>query len=94
MREHPFMVAGTGRLDTRIMRASEVVCKSGAEGVFAAGLPDGRGIATKVSDGSGRAIEPAVLSLLRRLGASPLPVTDIAVTDLHGEVVGSLDALV
>lgn len=94
MREHPFMVAGTGRLDTRVMGASEVVCKSGAEGVFAAGLPGGTGLAIKVSDGSGRAVEPAALSLLRRLGATSLPETDTAVTDLHGEVVGSLHALV
>lgn len=90
MREHPFMVAGTGMLDTRLMRDSQVVCKSGAEGIFAAGLPDGTGIAIKISDGSARAVEPAVLPLLARLGVSPLPETEPSVTDLHGEVVGSL----
>lgn len=93
MREHPFMVAGSGRLDTRLMGSSEIVCKSGAEGVFATGLPDGTGLAIKVSDGSGRAVEPAALSLLRGLGAR-LPEPETAVRDLHGAVVGSLEALV
>jgi len=94
MREHPFMVAGTGRLDTGIMQSSDVICKSGAEGVFAAGLPDGTGIAIKVSDGAGRAIEPAALSLLRRSGAKSLPEPRTAVTDLHGVEVGSVESLV
>ena len=94
MREHPFMVAGTGRFDTRLMPRSEAVSKSGAEGVFAAGLPDGTGLAIKVSDGAGRAVEPAALSLLRRLGSGPMPEPETAVTDLHGAVVGSLGPLV
>lgn len=94
MREHPFMVAGPGRLDTRIMQSSEAVCKSGAEGVFAAGLPDGRGLSIKVSDGSGRAVEPAALSLLGKLCEKPLPQPQTAVRDLHGAVVGSVEALV
>lgn len=94
MRGHPFMVAGTGRLDTRLMQGAELVCKSGAEGVFAAGLPDGRGVAIKVSDGAGRAVEPAALSLLERLGVEPLPEPATAVTDLHGVETGSLESLV
>ncbi len=93
MREHPFMVAGTGMLDTRLMRGSQVVCKSGAEGIFAAGLPDGMGIVIKVSDGSARAVEPVALSLLERLGVSPPPERETSVTDLHGEAVGSLTGL-
>ncbi|WP_053058127.1 asparaginase [Rubrobacter aplysinae] len=91
---HPFMVAGTGRLDTRLMQGAEFVCKSGAEGIFTAGLPDGTGLAIKVSDGSGRALEPAALSLLGRLGAEPLPEPDTVVRDLHGAEVGSLGTLV
>lgn len=93
MREYPFMVAGTGMLDTRLMSVTEVVCKSGAEGVFAAGLPDGTGVAIKVSDGSARAVEPVALSLLGRLGVSHLPETETSVRDLHGEEVGSLMGL-
>lgn len=94
MRSHPFMVAGTGRFDTRLMRSSPVLCKGGAEGVFAAGLPGGVGLAIKVSDGAGRAVEPAALPLLQRLEAEPLPEPETAVVDLHGVVVGSLDSLV
>lgn len=91
---NPFMVAGTGRLDTRLMQSVDLVCKSGAEGVFAAGLPDGTGLAIKVSDGAGRAVEPAALSLLGRLGVESLPVSDTLVRDLHGAEVGSLEGLI
>jgi L-asparaginase II len=75
------------------MHVSEVACKSGAEGVFAAGLPDGTGVAIKVSDGSARAVEPVALSLLGRLGVSHLPETETSVRDLHAEEVGSLMGL-
>ncbi len=94
MRENPFMAAGSGRFDTRLMRESVVLCKSGAEGVFAAGLPEGVGIAIKVSDGAGRAVEPTALSFLDRMEVRPLPAPDSVVTDLHGVEVGSLEALV
>ena len=93
MRENPFMVAGSERFDTRLMRGSPVLCKGGAEGVFAAGLPEGLGIAIKVSDGAGRAVEPAALSLLERMEVRTLPTLDAVVTDLHGAEVGSLEAL-
>lgn len=93
MREYSFMVAGTDRLDTRLMQGSEIVCKSGAEGVFAAGLPDGKGIAIKVSDGSGRAVSLSVHSLLGRLAGEMPAEPETNVTDLHGTVVGSLESL-
>lgn len=91
MREHPFMVAGSGRFDTRLMQESRVICKGGAEGVFAAGTEDGFGVAIKVSDGAGRAVEPAALPLLDVPGER---FPGNAVTDLHGVEVGSLESLV
>ena len=94
MREGPFMVAGSGRLETRLMRESAVICKGGAEGVFAAGLPEGVGVAIKVSDGAGRAVEPAALSLLERMEVRSLPALDAVVADLHGAGVGYIKALV
>jgi hypothetical protein len=45
-----------------------LVCKTGAEGVFAAGLPDGRGLAMKVDDGGGRARPVVLAAALRRMG--------------------------
>ncbi|CAI9121051.1 asparaginase [Brytella acorum] len=69
----PFMVAGTGRFDTRIMEhfQTRVFCKMGAEGVMVAALPElGLGFALKADDGGNRAVEVAVTVLLQRFGAS------------------------
>lgn len=71
---HPFQVAGTGRLCTALMEAGggRLVAKVGAEGVYGAALsgPDGPlGVALKVEDGARRAVEVALVDVLRRLGA-------------------------
>ncbi len=66
---HPFMVAGTGRFDTRLMTAlgGRVFSKTGAEGVFCAALPElGLGIAVKCDDGAGRAAEVVTAALINR----------------------------
>ena len=68
----PEMVAGTGRLCTAIIRETggAVLAKTGAEGVFAAALPErGLGVAIKIDDGAGRAAEVAVTNILKHLGA-------------------------
>jgi L-asparaginase II len=94
MRAHPFMVAGTGRFDTRLMEATDLVAKSGAEGVFAAGSPEGWGLALKVSDGAGRAVAPAALAALARKGVRvPAEMESFPVTDLHGVPVGNIAQL-
>lgn len=92
MREYPFMVAGTGRFDTVVMGAENVLAKSGAEGVFAAGSPDGWGMAIKVSDGAGRAVPPAASAVLGMWDVG-VPATDSAVRDLHGGKVGGVEVL-
>ena len=60
----PFMVAGTGRFDTRVMErlGERVFCKVGAEGVYCAALPErGLGVAIKMDDGNNaRACEVAM----------------------------------
>ncbi|MDQ3862808.1 MAG: asparaginase, partial [Actinomycetota bacterium] len=61
MREHPYMVAGTGRLDTDLMDSTDLLVKGGAEAVLAAGSQDGWGMALKISDGSERAVRPVAL---------------------------------
>jgi L-asparaginase II len=66
MRAHPQLVAYDGAIDTELMRAEDgLVAKIGAEGVLAVGLPDGRGLALKVRDGSVRAVAPAGVALAR-----------------------------
>ena len=64
----PFMVAGTGRFDTRVMQrlGERVFCKVGAEGVYCAALPDrGLGVAIKIDDGNNaRAAEVVMAALI------------------------------
>jgi L-asparaginase II len=64
----PFMVAGSGRFDTRVMQAlgERVCCKVGAEGVYCAALPEvGLGVALKIDDGNtARACEVAMAALI------------------------------
>ena len=79
----PFMVAGSGRLDTRLMAhfGERLCCKVGAEGVYCAALPErGWGLAIKVDDGtSARAAEVVLATLLQRL--LPRDDADAAVLD-------------
>jgi L-asparaginase II len=76
MRRHPEMVAGTDRLCTDLMRASNagLIAKIGAEGFYGLAWLDqgrGRGAALKIGDGDGedRARPAATLALLRAEGA-------------------------
>lgn len=72
---HPFMVAGTGRYDTRLMDllGARAFTKTGAEGVYCAALPElGLGLALKCDDGAGRAAEIALGALIARF----LPMDD------------------
>lgn len=69
MTEHPHMVGGPRRDVTLIMRGVHgLMAKDGAEGVFAAALPDGRAVALKVADGANRARPPLMRAALRALG--------------------------
>ncbi|MCL6581237.1 MAG: asparaginase [Firmicutes bacterium] len=69
MRAHPEMVAGTGRLCTALLRATPVLAKGGAEGVYCFGVPGrGLGCALKIDDGGSRAVGPAVVRVLEELG--------------------------
>ena len=73
MRAYPELVAGKGRACTELMPAlaEGVVVKTGAEAVFIAILPDqALGVALKIRDGSTRASECAIASLLVRLGVA------------------------
>ncbi|GAB2879044.1 asparaginase [Streptomyces mayteni] len=75
MRAHPEYVAGTGRLDTLVMRGLPgALSKMGAEGVHALALPDGRAVALKIEDGAARARGPVLAAALRRLGVDATAV--------------------
>lgn len=69
IRTHPDWLGGTGRSVTSLLEAvPEAIAKDGAEGVFAAALPDGRAAVVKIADGAERASVPVIAALLRRLG--------------------------
>lgn len=69
MRRYPEMVAGEGRDVTALMRAVPgLLAKDGFEGLQLVGLPDGRGLAVKISDGGDRARMPITVEVLRQLG--------------------------
>lgn len=92
MRAHPGLNAGQGRRSTTFMqRVPGMLAKSGADGVFAAGLPDGRGVAVKVADGGDRAAGVVLAALLQRCGAATADqLGDLVAEPVtgHGEVVG------
>jgi L-asparaginase II len=93
MREHPFMVAGSGRFDTDLMESTDLLVKGGAEAVLAVGSQDGWGMALKVSDGAVRAVRPAALAALGSMGVEvPEVVSDVR--DLNGEKVGEIWPLI
>lgn len=69
MTSFPPMVGGPRRDVTLIMQGVPgLMAKDGAEGVFAAALPDGRAIALKVADGANRARPPLMYTALQALG--------------------------
>ena len=100
MVSHPEFVAGTDRLDTDLMRTAgqRLFAKVGAEGYYCAGVPSMRlGIALKVEDGAKRAAEPALLVVLKHLGAITInefnSLSKYAAPEIlntRNEVVGSL----
>ncbi|MEK7292713.1 MAG: asparaginase, partial [Actinomycetota bacterium] len=61
MRSYPELVGGPRRDVTLLMQGIPgLMAKDGAEGVFAAALPDGRTVALKISDGANRARPPVM----------------------------------
>jgi L-asparaginase II len=86
MRAHPWLVGGTGRLDTVLMtELPGTLAKIGAEGVLVAALPDGTALAAKVDDGHARALGPVLLDVL---AASGLPASSAVVAVAAPVVVG------
>jgi L-asparaginase II len=65
--KYPELVAGEGRLTTRMMKAVPgLFMKEGAEGIEVCALPDGRVIAIKIIDGSWRPVAPIIVEIFKR----------------------------
>lgn len=96
MTAHPELVSGTGRACATLMRAGKgrVAVKTGAEGFFAAMIPElGFGIALKIDDGAGRASETTMAAILDQLGllGDDKPAHDMIrapVTNTRNTIVG------
>lgn len=71
MASHPFMVGGTDRFCTALIKATKgrMIGKLGAEGVYGITIPgEGLGIAVKVQDGGIRAGDAAAIRVLDQMG--------------------------
>jgi L-asparaginase II len=85
MRENPWYVAGTGHPTTRLMEGVPgLVAKDGAEGTYAAVLPDGAAAVVKVVDGAARAAVPVLVALLRVLGREAPVLDELATSPVLG----------
>jgi L-asparaginase II len=68
-RQYPEMVAGEGRLTTRMMQGVPgLFMKDGAEGVNIASMPDGRTLVFKIADGSLRSFGVIIQAVLAGWG--------------------------
>ena len=96
MTSHPNMVGGDTCQATLIMRhVPGLMAKDGADGVFAAALPDGRVVALKISDGADRARPAVLLAALRALGVDTSGVAALVEERImgHGHQVGTVRAV-
>ena len=97
MTSQPDMVGGPSRDVTVLMRSIPgLVAKDGADGVYAAALPDGRAVALKIADGSARARVPVLIAALALLGVGVggVPESTWRIPVLgHGRPVGDLRPL-
>jgi L-asparaginase II len=92
VRAHPWWLGGSDRFPTRLIEAVPgLVAKDGAEGVFAAALPDGGALAVKIADGSPRPLPPVVTAALELLGAQGLGEVGRVPVLGHGEPVGAVE---
>jgi L-asparaginase II len=90
---YPELVAGQGRLTTRMMRAVPgLFMKEGAEGIEVCALSDGRTIAIKIIDGSWRPVAPIIMEIFKRWGIS-MPDESVKIyggTSVIGEVIANI----
>jgi L-asparaginase II len=89
--KYPELVAGDGRLTTRMMQAVPgLFMKEGAEGVQVCALRDGRVIAIKTIDGSWRPVAPIIMEIFKRWGVE-MPDESVKIYG-GGSVIGEVIA--
>ncbi len=96
MRRYPELVGGTGHHVTRLMAGVPgLLAKDGAEGVYAAAMPDGLAVAVKIEDGGDRARLPVLVAALRAVGVDARGLSEFETAPVlgHGEPVGALRAV-
>jgi L-asparaginase II len=96
MTSHPELVGGPRRDVTILMRAvPELMAKDGAEGMYAAALPDGHAVALKVADGASRARPSVMVAALAALGIDVDGLDERVVQAVrgHGRRVGEVRAV-
>ena len=91
--KYPELVAGEGRLTTRMMQAVPgLFMKEGAEGVQVCALRDGRVIAIKIIDGSWRPVAPIIMEIFKRWGVE-MPDESVKIyggASVIGEVIANI----
>jgi L-asparaginase II len=91
--KYPELVAGDGRLTTRMMQAVPgLFMKEGAEGVQVCALGDGRVIAIKIIDGSWRPVAPIIMEIFKWWGVE-MPDESVKIyggTSVIGEVIANI----
>ena len=91
--KYPELVAGEGRLTTRMMQAVPgLFMKEGAEGVQVCALHDGRVIAIKIIDGSWRPVAPIIMEIFNRWGVQ-MPDESVKIyggTSVIGEIIANI----
>lgn len=101
MSQAPFMVAGTDRLDTDLMKSESLVAKVGSDGIFCIALPSRQlGIAIKMESGSEEAAGCVTVELLRQFGCLSADSINVLDKYLHrpietctGQVVGHYETI-
>lgn len=95
MHRHVELVGGPERPSAKLVtQLPTAMAKEGAEGVFAAALPDGLTVAVKIADGSGRAVGVVAAAALAECGVAvdPLPIGSPILG--HGRPVGRIRPIV
>ena len=91
--KYPELVAGAGRLTTRMMKGVPgLFMKEGAEGIEVCALSDGRVIAIKIIDGSWRPVAPMIMEIFKRWGIS-MPDESVKIyggASVIGEVIANI----
>jgi L-asparaginase II len=94
-RDFPEYVGGTGRDVTRLIQGVPgIIAKDGAEGVYAAAVPDGRAVALKIADGAERARRPVLATALKAAGVEASVLDELIDQEVvlgHGAAVGHVE---